>query len=52
LRSFVHLCLKNNDTSNDMQYGCRQQGRQKRGGWGGPSRPTFRRNICHYSKSS
>ena len=28
------------------------QGRQKRGGWGGPSRHTFRGKICHYSKSS
>jgi len=23
-----------------------------RGGWGGPSCPTFRGKICHYSKSS
>ena len=28
------------------------QGCQKRGGWGGLSRPTFRGKICHYSKSS
>jgi len=28
------------------------QGRQKRGGWGGPSRPTFRGKLCLYSKSS
>ena len=28
------------------------QGRQRRGGWGGPSRPTFCGKICHYSKNS
>jgi len=28
------------------------QSHQKRGGWGGPSRPTFCGKICHYSKSS
>jgi len=29
-----------------------EQGRQKRGGWGGLSRPTFRGKICHHSKRS